>query len=98
MIKKPSEERKIPRTMSTQHPDNACVPPWCGDDVIQGDVEIYEAYFSYNKLGCHEVMWDSEGKDVDTRVVRKLLSNHGDYFRENVIGRDVFLTPSILLS
>jgi len=95
MAKKPSEERKIPRTMSTQHPDNANVPPWCEGEVIQGDAEVYEAYFAYSNLGCHEVMWDSEGKDADTRVIRKLLANHGDYFKENVIGRNVFLTYRI---
>ena len=95
MVKNPPEERKIPRTMSTQHPDNANVPPWCKGEVIQGDAEVYEAYFVYSNLGCHEVMWDSEGKDVDTRVTRKLLANHGDYFKEKVIGRDVFLTYRI---
>jgi len=92
MVKNSSEERKIPRTMSTQHPDNANVPPWCEGEVIQGDAEVYEAY---SNLGCHEVMWDSEGKDADTRVIRKLLANHGDYFKENVIGRNVFLTYRI---
>jgi phosphoenolpyruvate carboxylase len=81
--------------MSTQHPDNANVPPWSGGNVIQGDAEVYEAYFAYSNLGCHEVMWDSEGKDADTRVVRKLLSSHEDYFKENIIGEDVFLTYRI---
>jgi phosphoenolpyruvate carboxylase len=81
--------------MSTQHPDNASMPPWCNDTVIQGDAEVYEAYFAYSVLGCQEVMWDSEGKDTDTRVVRKLLSNHVDYFKEKVIGRDIFLTYRI---
>jgi len=95
MVKKTYEERKIPRTMSTQHPDNANVPPWCEDEVIQGDAEVYEAYFAYSNLGCQEVMWDSEGKDADTRVIRKLLANHGDYFKENVLGRNVFLTYRI---
>lgn len=88
-------ERKIPCTMSTQHPDNASLPRWCTGNTIQGDDEVYEAYFAYKELGCQEVMWDSEGKDVDTRVVRKLLSNYPDYFKENVIGRDVFLTYRI---
>jgi len=95
MVRNSSEERKIPRTMSTQHPDNACTPPWCKGKVIEGDAEVYEAYFAYSNLGCHEVMWDSEGKDVDTRVVRKLLTNYGDYFKENVLGSDVFLTYRI---
>jgi len=88
-------ERKIPRTMSTQHPDNANVPEWSQGEVIDGNVEVYEAYFAYSALGCQEVMWDSEGKDVDTRVVRKLLSNHWDYFSQKIIGRDLFLTYRI---
>ncbi len=87
--------RKIPRTMSTQHPDNIIIPTWCKGDLIQGDDEIYEAYFAYKEFNCQEVMWDSEGKDVDTRVVRKLLSNYGDYFKGNILGDDIFLTYRI---
>ncbi|MGQ9538602.1 MAG: phosphoenolpyruvate carboxylase [Candidatus Bathycorpusculaceae bacterium] len=78
--------------MSTQHPDNVSLPSWANGDVIQGDAEVAEAFFAYNKLGCMEVMWDSEGKDVDTHVVRKLLSKYGDFFKEKVLGEDVFLT------
>jgi len=81
--------------MSTQHPDNACVPPWSKGEVIQGDDEVHEVYLAYSNLGCHEVMWDSEGKDVDTHVIRKLLAGYGDYFKENIVGRDVFLTYRI---
>ncbi|MGB9684601.1 MAG: phosphoenolpyruvate carboxylase [Candidatus Bathyarchaeales archaeon] len=84
--------RKIPKTMSTQHPDNVSLPSWVNEDVIQGDAEVEEAFFAYNRLGCMEVMWDSEGKDVDTHVVRKLLSKYGDFFKEKVLGEDVFLT------
>ena len=87
--------RKIPHTMSTQHPDNACAPLWQEDRMIEGDAEVYEAYFAYNILGCEETMWDSEGKDTDIRVIRKLLTTHGDYFKEHVLGRDVFLTYRI---
>jgi phosphoenolpyruvate carboxylase len=89
------EERKIPRTMSTQHPDNVNVPEWSQGPVIDGNAEVFEAFFAYNTLGCQEVMWDSEGKDVDTRVVRKLLSNHWDYFSKNELGKDLFLTYRI---
>jgi phosphoenolpyruvate carboxylase len=81
--------------MSTQHPDNACAPSWQEDRVIEGDAEVYEAYFAYSDLGCQEVMWDSEGKDTDIRVIRKLLTTHGGYFKENVIGKDVYLTYRI---
>lgn len=84
--------RKIPRTMSTQHPDNVSLPSWVSGEVIQGEDEVHEAYFAYSQLGCMEVMWDAEGKDVDTRVIRKLLSKYGGFFREHVIGEDIFLT------
>lgn len=78
--------------MSTQHPDNVSLPSWVSGEVIQGEDEVHEAYFAYSQLGCMEVMWDAEGKDVDTRVIRKLLSKYGDFFKEHVIGEDIFLT------
>ena len=86
---------KIPATMSTQHPDNANVPDWSSEEVINGNTEVYEAFYAYSVLGCHEVMWDSEGKDTDTRVVRKLLQKYWDYFSANTIGEDVYLTYRI---
>lgn len=85
----------IPASMSTQHPDNANVPEWCRGTIIDGEAEIYEAYFAFSELGCHEIMWDSEGKDVDTHVVRKLLDKHPSFFRTHQLGRDVFLTYRI---
>jgi len=90
-----SEQRLIPKTMSTQHPDNASIPPWCDSDVIEGEKEVYEAYYAYSTLGCHEVMWDSEGKDIDPHVVRKLLTGYPSFFKEKVLGRDIFLTYRI---
>lgn len=86
------ENRIIPRTMSTQHPDNATTPDWSRDEVIGGNAEVLEAYYTYSTLGCQEVMWDSEGKDADTRVVRKLLQKYWDYFAGHTIGEDLFLT------
>ena len=86
---------KIPRTMSTQHPDNAKTPVWSKNEVIDGNAEVFEAFYTYSTLGCQEVMWDSEGKDTDTRVVRKLLQKHWDYFAGHTIGDDVFLTYRI---
>lgn len=91
------EKRFIPKTMTTQHPDNATTPPWASstNGVIEGETELDEAYIAFRKLACSEVMWDSEGKDVDTNVVRKLLSKYSDYFMDNVFGRDIFLTYRI---
>lgn len=89
------DEIQIPRTMSTQHPDNANVPEWSKDEVIDGNAEVFEAFHAYSALGCEEVMWDSEGKDTDTRVVRKLLQKHWDYFAEHTIGEDIYLTYRI---
>jgi phosphoenolpyruvate carboxylase len=92
---KAEEENKIPRTMSTQHPDNVNIPEWSSSEVIDGNAEIFEAYFAYETLGCQEVMWDSEGKDVDTRVVRKLLTNYWKYFSHHIIGKQIRLTYRI---
>jgi phosphoenolpyruvate carboxylase len=89
------KEEKIPRTMSTQHPDNVNVPDWCESEIINGNAEISEAHFAYETLGCEEVMWDSEGKDADTRVVRKLLNRYREYFLKRIIGKDIFLTYRI---
>ncbi|AGE70037.1 phosphoenolpyruvate carboxylase [Sulfolobus acidocaldarius] len=84
--------RKIPRTMSTQHPDNAKVPEWNQGEAISGENEIIEAYLAFSRYGVEEVMWDAEGKDVDTHVVRKLLSQYPEFFRHRILGKDIFLT------
>lgn len=88
--------RTIPHTMSTQHPDNIYMPNWAtNSEILQGDDEVFEAYYVFNELGCHEQMWDWEGKDVDPHVVRKLLINFPEYFRDNKLGKDIFLTYRI---
>lgn len=84
--------RPIPKTMATQHPDNAAVPKWSKWEVIQGDDEVFEAYYDYSRLNVKEVMWDSEGKDVDLHVIRKLFERFPDFFRKHKIGLDYFLT------
>ena len=82
----------IPKCMSTQHPDNAASPPYATDGVLKGEGEITEAATVFS-LGCDEQLWDSEGKDVDLRVVQKLLSSYPDFFRhERQLGRDCALT------
>ncbi len=81
--------------MSTQHPDNANNPEWSINGIIEGDAEIIEAYKAFSYYNIEEVMWDAEGKDVDTHVIRKLLSNYPDFFSERTIGQDVFITYRI---
>lgn len=82
----------IPRCMSSQHPDNAAVPFFASSSVLAGEDEIKEAYYVFSHLGCDEQMWDVEGKEIDTYVVKKLLSFYPEYFRDNVLGEDLRIT------
>lgn len=83
---------KIPRCMSTQHPDNVNPPFFAENSEIGGEDEIKEAYYVFSHLGCDEQMWDSEGKEVDNFVVKKLLSKYENFFKEKILGRDLFIT------
>lgn len=83
---------KIPRCMSTQHPDNASLPFFASSSVLAGEDEIREAYYAFSHLGCDEQMWDVEGKEIDTYVVKKLLSFYPEYFRNHTIGDDLRIT------
>ncbi|MEK6899800.1 MAG: phosphoenolpyruvate carboxylase [Nanoarchaeota archaeon] len=83
---------KIPRTMSTQHPDNVAIPFFVSNPTLTGDDEVQEAFYVYSHLGIDEQLWDVEGKEVDNYVVHKLLSKYPDYFRQNKLGEQKFLT------
>lgn len=84
--------RKIPRCMSTQHPDNVTTPFFSNSDVLSGESEVLEAYYVFSQLGCTEQMWDSEGKEVDNQVVEKLLSKYPDFFRAHKLGEEFSIT------
>lgn len=83
---------KIPKCMSTQHPDNARIPGFAEKDVLKGEDEVYEALFAFSRLKCDEQMWDAEGKDVYSSVIRSLLEKDQDYFNQNKLGKDLRLT------
>ncbi len=83
---------KIPKTMSTQHPDNANIPFFARSPVLEGDDEIQEVFYAFTHLGCDEQMWDYEGKEVDNFVVKKLLTKYASLLEEKRLGRDIFLT------
>ena len=86
---------KIPRVMSTQHPDNVQLPFFAESQDMSGDDEIQEAYYAFSHLGCDEQMWDCEGKEVDDFVVRKLLTKYEHFFKNNRLGDDLHLTLRI---
>jgi len=83
---------KIPRCMSTQHPDNVNPPFFAEHPELAGEDEIQEAYYAFFHLGCDEQMWDYEGKEGDSFVVRKLLTKYEPFFREKKLGKDLFIT------
>lgn len=86
---------KIPRTLSTQHPDNVTIPFFANHSVLRGDDEIKEAYYAFSNIGVEEIMWDSEGKESDDFVIRKLLTDYRRFFEKERIGRDRFINIRI---
>ncbi len=84
--------QKIPRCMSTQHPDNVSPPFFAENTELGGEDEIQEAYYAFSHLGCDEQMWDCEGKEVDSFVVKKLLTKYESFFLEKLLGEDLFVT------
>ncbi|MFA7314771.1 MAG: phosphoenolpyruvate carboxylase [Candidatus Magasanikbacteria bacterium] len=85
-------DKKIPRCMSTQHPDNVFQPFFAEQSLLGGEDEIQEAYYAYAHLGCDEQMWDAEGKEVDSFVVKKILTKNELFFQKHILGKDLRLT------
>ncbi len=85
----------IPKCMSTQHPDNARIPGFSDKPVLEGKIEVEEADYAFSELGCDEQMWDAEGKEAYSSVVRTLLEKNKEFYKENVIGKDLNLTVRV---
>lgn len=84
--------RKIPSTMATQHPDHASSPTWQKGEFISTLSESKECYHAFKTIGADEYNWDWEGKLVDEAVIERLYTEFYEYFKENPIGKDKFLT------
>lgn len=87
--------KMIPRTMSTQHPDNVFIPFFAHEAALGGEDEVVEAFYAFSVLGVDEQMWDFEGKEVDEFVVKKLLEKYGSFFRKRKLGKDFRITPRV---
>ena len=72
--------RKIPVTMATQHPDNACPAYFNGKRFMSAQDEIEECYRCFSELDVDEYMWDWEGKFVDEAVMDRLYNQYHDFF------------------
>lgn len=86
------QKRKIPTTMVSQHPDHAGKPYWHSQEFIDTSYEVRECYLSFSELGVSEYKWDWEGKYVDESVMERLFSTYFEFFKENPIGQEKFLT------
>jgi phosphoenolpyruvate carboxylase len=90
------DQRRIPATQGTQHPDNATKPAWShrADARITLEMEGEEALANF-RLGIDETMWDNEGKHADYGIGLKLVEQHNDFFTERQLGRDLYITYRI---
>ena len=91
---------KIPKTMATQHPDNARAPYWekDGNGFVSSSEETAECVDAFRDLGIEEFMWDWEGKFTDEAVIDRLFHHYLDYFKKNPLGlkkRLTFRIPNI---
>jgi phosphoenolpyruvate carboxylase len=85
-------DRYIPRTMATQHPDNASVPHWHHSAMVTAAEEVKESLVAWKEFGCEEVKWDWEGKLVEESVLERLFMTEAEYLAQRPLGSSHFLT------
>lgn len=78
--------------MASQHPDHASTPYWHDKAFITVQFEHKECYLAFSDLGIEEYKWDWEGKLVDESVMERMLGEYFQYFKENQIGQQKFIT------
>ena len=86
------QNRKIPVTMATQHPDHGATPYWHNQPFISTQDEALEAFLAFSELGIDEYKWDWEGKLVDESVLERFFGEHFDFFKQYPLGQERFLT------
>jgi phosphoenolpyruvate carboxylase len=84
--------RKIPSTSATQFPDNVSRPFWSLKEAASPSDDFFDCYVAFKEMGCHEYFWDWKGRRIDELLVKKLMASYKNFFRENQIGRDHFIT------
>jgi phosphoenolpyruvate carboxylase len=89
-----SADRKFPSTSATQFPDNVSKPFWSFKDTTAAADDFFDCYVAFKDLGCHEYLWEWQGRKMDELVVKKLVTHYRDFFADNQIGKDYFLTFS----
>lgn len=85
-------QRKISATIASQHPDHAHKPYWHTESFISTRSETEECFRAFSELGIDEYKWDWEGKFVDEGVSERLYCEHFDYFKNQQLGIDKFVT------
>lgn len=85
----------LPRSLATQHPDNASPAPFSDEAYIPFTLEATEAHYNLCELGIEAVMLDYEGKKGLFTPLVDLLEVDLGFFRERLLGKDIHLIPRI---
>ncbi|MHC4779715.1 MAG: phosphoenolpyruvate carboxylase [Planctomycetota bacterium] len=85
----------LPKTMGTQHPDNASKAPFSESSKVDVGLEGREICYVLSQLGLDEVMLDYEGKKGECTPLIDFLEIDPEFFKKNLLGHKVHVTPRI---